>query len=503
MLTKEELEDVIDKCYSLDNLIKIYKDYVQPLNIYETEIKIDQKNVAFSKQKAQKKELVSIITDIYFELDKFKKLLDSLSKDVVKVFDLIVWEGGKHRADVIEKDLELKIIGTNSSGVQFFSSYYIFFNVEKTANFNQTGFQYKIFLPDEIRDTIRPAFSHPEGYELKTLDEIPENEFVTNDSTAILRKVQLYFNYMNSGSIFYSKLGKPSKVSIKNMQDYCEIKEFYESQNKDLIYLKTELVINLLKEMNLSLNYKSVDLLKEIIHKFQSTEISFYPDLLLDYVRGKGDLSNNHDYKERSIKVRKAFIQLLKELPNQKWIDMDTLIQFIYYRNLFFKPFDEKFTEENLYFDETKKTSSAYTFTQKTYIKDDLYKSIISIPMIKGLLFLFSSVGMLDISYDSPKNNDFRKKNEEYLSPYDNLKFVRLSELGYHILNETDFSDFEIEEEETNVSFLTDDDRLLISVFGYDKVKVLFLESFSEKLSETKYKVTFSSFINGCTNKEE
>ena len=503
MITKEELEEVIDKAYSLDSIIKIYKDYVQPLKLYESEIKIDQKDVTFSKQKAQKKELIGILADVYSNLDNFKKLLESLPPDVIKVFDLIVWEGGKHRAEVVEKDLSVQIIGTNSTGVQFIASNYIFFNVEKAANFNQTGFQYKIFLPDEIRNFIRPAFSHPEGYELQTLEEIPEHEYVTQDSNSILRKIQLYFNYMNSGNIFYSKLGKPSKVSIKNMHDYCEIKEFYKSDNKDLTYLKTEMVIDLLKEMNLTLSYKPVDSMKEIIQRFQSTDLNFYPDSLLDYIRGKGDLSINHDYKERSIKIRKAFIELLKELPDQKWIDINTLMQFIAYRNLFFKPYDEKFSEENLYFDETKKTSSNYTFTQKTYIKDDLYKIIITVPLLKGLIYLFASIGILDISYDSPKNNDYRQKNEDYLSPYDNLKFIRLSELGFHVLNETGFEQFEVEEEETNVSFLTDDDRLLVSVHGYDKVKLLFLESLSEKLSDNKYKITFTSFINGCNTKEE
>ena len=60
MVTKEELEEIVDSAYSLDNLIKIYKDYIVPLGIYNSTLKLDQKEVTFSKQKAQKKELLVV-----------------------------------------------------------------------------------------------------------------------------------------------------------------------------------------------------------------------------------------------------------------------------------------------------------------------------------------------------------------------------------------------------------------------------------------------------------
>lgn len=503
MTTKEELEEVIDKSYTLDNLLKIYRDYLSGFGLEISQLKLDQKDVVFSKQKAQKKELTSILTEVFYNNDNFKKLLELLPDDVKKVFELIVWEGGKHRADILEKDLDVKIVMTNSTGVQYINSNFLFFNIEKTSNFNQQGFQYKLYLPDEIRDFIKFAFSHPKGYDLQSVQEIEQTEYVNHDSNSIIRKIQLYFNYLNSGNIFYSKTDKPSKVSIKNMHDYCEIKEFYNIDNKDLNYLKTEMIIDLLKEINVTSTFKPVDSLRQVIKKFQNNDLNFYPDSLLEHLRGKGDLSDNHDYKDRAIKVRKATFELIKQLPNNEWIEIDTLVRFVFYRNLFFKPFDEKFAEENIYFDESKRGSNSYTYSQKTFVKDDLYKTIITIPLIKAVMFLFSSIGIIDIAYDNPKNNEFRQKNEDYLTPYDSLKYIKISELGFNIIHDDSFNDFEVEEEESNVSFLTDEDRLLISVYGYDKIKILFLETFAEKLSDTKYKITFASFISGCNNKED
>lgn len=505
MDNKEELEQKVDKLYSLDNLIKIYRDYLSDFGLESQEnLKLDQKDVVFSKQKAQKKELVNIMTEVFYNTEIFGKLLDKLPEDVKKVFELIVWEGGKHRADILEKELGVNILMTNSSGVQYLNSNYLIFIIEKISNINQQGFQYKLYLPDEIREYIKDAFNAPKGYELESLSEITETDYINQDSASILRKIQLYFNYLNAGNIFYSKNNKASKVSIKNMHDYCEVKEFFEtSENKNLNYLKSEMIIDLLKEVNVNSVFKPVDSLKEVIKKFQSTDINFYPDSLLDHIRGKGNTVETLEYKDRSIKIRKAIIELLKELPQEQWIDIETLNKFIFYRNLFFKPYDEKYAEENIYFDESKSGLNSYTYSQKTFIKDDLYKTIITIPLIKSLLFLFSSIGIVDIAYDEPKNNEYRQKNKDYLSPFDGLKYLKISSLGFNILHDESFDDFLIPEEESNITFLTDEDRLLITVYGYDKIKLLFLESLSEKLSENKYKVTFSTFINGCNSIED
>lgn len=505
MNKREDLEQIIDKLYSLDNLIKIYRDYLSDFGLTTQEdVKLDQKDVVFSKQKAQKKELVHIITEVYYNPDLFNKLLNKLPEDVKKVFELIVWEGGKHRADILEKDLNINILMTNPSGVQYLNSNFLLFIIEKVGNINQQGFQYKLYLPDEIREYIKEAFSAPKGYELEHLEEIEATDYINQDSSSIMRKIQLYFNYLNAGNIFYSKNNKASKVSIKNMHDYCEVKEFFEkSENKNLNYLKSEMIIDLLKEINVNSVFKPVDSLKEVIKKFQSSEMNFYPDSLLDHIRGKGNAVDTLEYKDRSIKIRRAVIELLKELPQDKWIDIDTLNKFIFYRNLFFKPYDEKYAQENIYFDESKSGLNSYTYSQKTFIKDDLYKTIITIPLIKSLIFLFSSIGIVDIAYDEPKNNEYRQKNKDYLSPFDGLKYLKISNLGFSILHDETFDDYELPEEESNVTFLTDEDRLLISVYGYDKIKLLFLESLSEKLSDNKYKVTFASFINGCNTIED
>ncbi|MFN8576645.1 MAG: hypothetical protein U0354_07295 [Candidatus Sericytochromatia bacterium] len=503
MINKEELEEKIDKLYSLDNLIKIYRDFLSDFGLESQEIKLDQKDVVFSKQKAQKKELVNILTELFYNQDIFNKLLEKLPKDVKKVFELIVWEGGKHRTDILEKELDITIIMTNSSNVQYISSNYLFFLTEKISNFNQQGFQYKLFLPDEIRELIKESFKTPKGYEIQPTEEIEDTDYINQDSSSIIRKIQLYFNYLNTGNIFYSKNSKPSKVSIKNMHDYCEIKEFFNIDNKDLTYLKTEMIIDILKEVNVSSVFKPIDSIREVLKKFQSNDFNFYPDTLLEHLRGKGDLSDNHDYKERAIKIRRSCLDLIKELPQSKWVDLETLTKFVFYRDLFFKPFDEKFAEDNIYFDESKKASNSYTYSQKTFIKDDLYKIVITTPLIKSIMFLFSSIGLVDIAYNNPINGEYRQKNEDYLTPYDSLKYVRVSELGYSILHDENFNDFEIEEDISDITFTTDEDRLLISVYGYDKIKMLFLESLAEKLSDDKFKVTFSSFINGCNTLED
>ncbi|MBC7476198.1 MAG: hypothetical protein H7263_18085 [Candidatus Sericytochromatia bacterium] len=501
MPSKEEIEEVVDKAYSLDNLKKLYRDYLYNFD-KNNETKLDFKDISFSQQKLQKKELTKILAEVYMSPEYFSKLLTYLPKDVIKVFKMFVWEGGKYKLEELEKDLELKMLLANSSGNKFINASYLFFNFEKISSFNSTNFDYKVTFPSLIRDLVRDSFDTPLGYHLEPVKEPEGTQFVQKNNSSVIKYIQLYYNYVNGGNISFSKQDKISKVSMKNMKEYCEIKEFYGPEDKELEFIKTEIIIQYLRDITINQQQTNLELLKSLVFKFIDPNVTYFLDNLLPHIRGKGnDFRQNEDYKSRNLEVRKAVFSLIKELPQEEWISIESIEKFASYRNLFLQLFDESFAENSLYFDEMKRTSNSYTFSQKTYIKDDLYKEIIILPLIKASMFLFSALGIIDIAYDKPTNNSYRQKSQEYLSIFDGLKFIKLNDLGSFVAGYTET--VEVEEEKEEIEIKLDEDRLLLTTFGNNKFVSLFIESISEKIADNKYKISFSSFLSNCNDKDE
>jgi hypothetical protein len=514
MTDKMEIEDVIDKGYSLDTLRKLYRDYLFNFDNESEEIRLDTKGIDFAQQKAQKKSLVNLLAEVFTNPEYFEKLLTIIPEDVRKVFKILTWDGAKLRAEELEKDLELKILTQNTSNyrAQDINPAYLFFGIDRANSFNMSTYEYKLYLPAVVRETLKRYFEPPEGYDLIPLQEIEETDYVYENKAGIIKYLQLYYNYVNSGNINFSKQDRASKGSLKNLKEYCEIKEFYtspkgapENQNKtedkELEFLRTELIINFLKDLNLGHFENTVDLLKEILHNFIGPNSPFFLDTLLLHIKGKGDLRKDDDFKSRNHRVRNSIFNLVNSLPLEQWVSIENIIKFTFYRNLFFKLIDENFAAHNLYFDETKRTSNTYTYGQKTYIKEDNYNDILVIPLIKAAMFLFAAFGIVDIAYNQPKNNLYKQKNQDYLSLYDGVKYVRLTELGGHLAGLTE--DFEIEIEKEEIDITLDEDRLMLKIDGKDKYKILFIESFAEKISENRYKVNYSTFLNGCSSREE
>lgn len=109
---KTNIEELIDKSYSLDVLRKLYKNYLYQFD-NESSLRFDIKGVDYSQQKAQKKELVDVFASVFSSEDRFKKLCSLLPEDVIKVLYLLVWEGGKYRVEYLEKYADTKIIKRN------------------------------------------------------------------------------------------------------------------------------------------------------------------------------------------------------------------------------------------------------------------------------------------------------------------------------------------------------------------------------------------------------
>ncbi|GIW23225.1 MAG: hypothetical protein KatS3mg068_2232 [Candidatus Sericytochromatia bacterium] len=495
-----DLEDFIEKNYSLDSLRKLYKNFLSQIINYEGDIKLDTKELNFSIQKLQKKELSKLLAKTFFDKKIFNDLLNLLPEETLKVFRFLIWEKTKLKVNEVEKILKLedKILSnaTKNKPVEL-NTNYSFFLIEKVNNTNLLSYEYKIYIPDEIKNYIKDYFPPPDEIKLEPLEAIEDTDFKNiNLIDNTIKSIYLYFTYINSNKIDLSK-EKPSKAVLRNIKEFCEIEEFFKSEeNKDLEYLKTEILHNYLKDIDIKeSNYNEI--IKTIFNYFLSDNYSL--DLLLFHLKGKNILKEDEYFIDKSKQLKKIFLDSFSKLPHNQWIDFNNFYKSIYYKDIPFLISKKIFETNVIYFDELKKSNN-YSYTQKNTLNEDNYNDIFFIPLLKGLVFLFSSIGLLDIAYNYPKNSFYIQKNQDYLSVFDELKYLKLNDIGASLLGIIPEIDYKID---SNIKVELDNEYLLIKVNKEDKIKCAFIETLANKVSQNTYLVTESSFLSNCKSLED
>ena len=117
------------------------------------------------------------------------------------------------------------------------------------------------------------------------------------------------------------------------------------------------------------------------------------------------------------------------------------------------------------------------------------------------MLFLFGALGMVDLAYSEPTNPIYREYNKLYLSPFDGLRYVRLTEFGRYALGRTRRFTTEITVPSGKIE--VDANNTLLSLQGQDPIKRMVLEAVGEPINQSSYRVDFNSFLKECTTATE
>lgn len=139
-------------------------------------------------------------------------------------------------------------------------------------------------------------------------------------------------------------------------------------------------------------------------------------------------------------------------------------------------------------------TKLTNNWTSKAVTIDDVVSQI-TIPSIKSIFFLLASWGIVEIAYQPPNSPNT-------VSPFDGIEYVRLTALGRFA--------FEIDSEytppvvvEQKKDFELSSDRLLIKFLDADSPRRAVVSQFAKAITPVLYSVDFSSFLEGCTMRNE
>lgn len=459
------------------------------------------------KKPMQKNEILQYVIACIMDVNFCKKFVDSLSTDVKIIFNHVVWWRSCSNVTVeqlINKQLfsfktphpiNLHHLRYSEPEKKDFPAEYRFFTIQYYVDYknNQLPQQYDntvppgfiLSLPYFIRHAFRQVLDPPKQFKLTTTDDVKDGGTLFQNEGHILNHLTLGKIFIEQQLLQISKQGKPLKTTIKKLRNAISYKEFYPDAPKGVGDIYSELLVAMLLLAKKNKKDDIMSQLKQIISCCFDGKSVHYLNLLLHHLNGRGSISNYGG----ELDIDKNIFKLLKVSPENKWILFENWLQFIFLHDIDVEYIDPGSASRYLYYG--KKYDATDIADEETYI------ATITIPFLKGMLFLMAVLGVVDITYQTPKNTDLHKKDLDYMSIYDGLLSFRLTQLGAYLLGlRSDYVAPVDNTEKANV--IIDDSRLLITFHGEDPLKSMILEQMSHKVGNNRYKMDYESFLKGC-----
>jgi hypothetical protein len=121
-------------------------------------------------------------------------------------------------------------------------------------------------------------------------------------------------------------------------------------------------------------------------------------------------------------------------------------------------------------------------------------------PVFKAYLYLFASLGLLEITQKIPPLRRTFRGKQYPLTPYDSLDTVRITEFGRWCLGLTDKPPVKPDQ---NYEAIADRELFLVTIRGNSLERRLYLDRIGQKLGEDRWRISPGSFISDCVNKKE
>ena len=486
-----KLYNIIDENYTATNLKRLFPEYLKPF--FSAEYFDMTGKISLSKLK--KVQLADALTIIFADKDNFLKFINLLgekfkacltylafSNDILKVSEV----EERFEVDIIDKKKNIYAISYSHVSTEFILFQYFF----ESSYYNDTNY---IYFDEKLAKHIVKYLQLPDSAKLIPLDKLPEKtEYVYEDKDEIIQNFGLYVDYIEQGNLKLSKSnGKPLKSAYLKMIDNCKIKEFYPDQlNSEEGVIKCRLLCDILCNSKFEDVKSTSSHLKKIFTNFLNyknfKEVKFQK--LLWYLKGTSYYF--HDEIREKL-VRKSLKQLLMNLPENSWISFENLTDHVKYN---------KYKMDIIPRDDSDYYITDY-YHQRDYLSEKNYSDMVFIPFLKTIFFLFASLGLIDVAYNKPENKRITQNEKSYLSLFDGLQYIKLTNLGAYILGKRKSYDVKVKKEE--IKLVLDHKRLIVSFSGSNRIVEMFLESLGERIAAKSFKIGFNSFLRECKIKED
>lgn len=385
---------------------------------------------------------------------------------------------------------------------------FFLFRIERTWQKQFTNSGYRFTIHPFLKRPIKKLLPYPDDYHIVPVETVDEKQFDHHDDSGLFETLPAIMAFIDQDQLEFTKDGKKIKISSLNkMNSLCRIDEFYKSGPSAQRYLKTNLLANFfICGTSWDDAAEGVDIpgaLKKRIQDyftFSGYQI-FRSRELLTHIKGQQE---ECDDVQDEMEIRSTFQTLLKRLYQDRWVSLENLAKQIKYGGLHFSPFTHQGELGHLKLDVSKDYFKKHgTFNRRInnnknvmFDSVDPYDAVV-LPLLRSLLFLFGALDMVALRYTEPKNDRITSDSDPYLTLYDGLSYVRLTDFGAYVLGMK--KEYAVDLEKRSAEILVDEGRLTLSIIGEDPVKRLALDTVGRRMTSTSYRVDYESFLKDCS----
>ena len=490
------LTEIINLYYDKKMLEEINEEYF--IKWAEAGVFKDSKErLAKLKKNPDKKYLVETMKLFLTNKESFEKAFSMREEVVQAAFFLSTWYNG---ADISELYKRYKIKIKNPAVSERVLD--VKFRFFKTTNIYIGMQKGEIDLHPVIAGVLREFMVKPPELELNDLKNI-EVKYKESYEKEILENIHLLYEMRKNQDIRLGTNGKILKAVMSFFEKTVPLKEIYENnKTEDEKRIKTELLIKIFSALQIkNIIYKEnpEEMLKEIVTKIFSedafVEGEYYYGKKYSINFAKTILSNMkvnlHTYEsEQAENYFNALKYIFTEISSKEWISIETVVTFLIVNDM------EPFTYSKSFTTTILRDNSLYNYRDNDTTEKNIFKFVL-FPFTKGMMALMAILGVVEIGYDDREET----KNKEQNSPYNGIKFIKLTELGKYLLGITD--SYEFEQEKSTMEIVLSEKELIMSVTGSDRRKEIVISKIAEQTGINLFKVNNKTLFAGCSKKED
>ncbi len=479
--------------------------------------------------------VVRMMGHIFSNQEIFDTFCRLVPEELVQALRILCFDVKRCSVKVLEQKINVNIIvytkeSYNSYSVNYITTFAPFMFVNGHYDFLVGSYSQFITLPPKVHNVLRERFLHGLPPALQPMQHDP-----TTSDDALLHyateetfpfTADMMMSYIAAGKVELkgSATPKPTKSSLRQMSTMCEVREFFSKEHqeyKELDTLATEMLYYFLKPIA---NTKTPPLGIEVVQKW------FERYSAGKYVLADGILSflkSNSQYRE--VRTEKQLIELLGQLDVQSWYDVESLLEHAHRYKDAFAIIDEDYFDSQFYIVPTAEFTQENPYDRNRYLHSADYFDAVLTPYLKGTMFLFAVMGLVEIVYNVPMNPILQNGAKPYLSPYDGLQAVRVTALGKFIIGEAKSyipPKPQVQATEFSVSF--DENRLLVILHATDKKRQMYMSDFAKAIAlataaakkqehtdsaeastseqsspRTYYKMNYAEFLADCRKRSD
>jgi len=358
---------------------------------------------------------------------------------------------------------------------------------------------YSLALPDAIRVAFRAFVPPPKGYEIEPLDDLPAKAgqcYACGD--AVFADVRLAAGYIVQGQMKYTKAGRLALPSVRALRPLLQGPEFFqEPETGELALVRTRLLVGGVAAVGreqqdaILAGAGNVEAFRGLVEKVL-TASSFLHEEVLSHLANRYNLGCR--YNNRAVQ---NLAGLFARLPAGQWVSWENLRRYHTLREsvptLFLSG------RQGL---RAQAAPVQNAWSSVTYVDARTEFDLVAEPLLKGFAFLLAAFGLAEIAYGPPKHPTYHSAKNDFLTPFDGLKFLRLTPLGEYVFHRRDTIEVAAEKV-TRSSITLDETRLLATCRNPDALTELALKQLMDELAPGRYAMTPKSLVAGCRERAD